>query len=229
MRPSRTNWTIGSRCLALAALVRARAIDIRCLFHGLALGTAIFARRSHTRTNGVCALLTFCSRHFFSPGFGSTIASDPDPHLRIVGPQCLSRYGHISRHSKREPCVFWDSIRGAGMFKLPKGGSNERRNLRHFLWRARRTRLMGGSRRGPLERASAYGADCCARTREVLPVFPRQPVDSHADEWRLPGFRAALWLAGRCVIGLRRSRNVRNTCRSSGACAGCGRIGDEFP
>ncbi len=81
MWPPRTDWTIGSRCFALAALVRARAINIRCLFHGLALGTAVFARRGHTRTNGVCALLTFCSRHFFSPGFGSTTASDPDAIL----------------------------------------------------------------------------------------------------------------------------------------------------
>src|ERR1700690_2767030 len=82
MRPSRTNWTIGSRCLALAALVRARVIDIRRLFHGLALGAAVFARRGHTRTNGMCELLTFCGSHFFSPGFGSTAASDPSAILR---------------------------------------------------------------------------------------------------------------------------------------------------
>ena len=50
-----------------AAGASARTIDVRRLFHSLALGAALLARRCHTRTNGMCTLLGFRSRHFFSP------------------------------------------------------------------------------------------------------------------------------------------------------------------
>ena len=58
-----TSFLLGR--FALAAGVSARTIDVRRLFHSLALGAAVFARRCHARTNGVCTLLGFRGRHFF--------------------------------------------------------------------------------------------------------------------------------------------------------------------
>ena len=53
--------------LAPAAGVSASAIDIRRLLHSRAFGAAILARRCHARTNGMCTLLGFRSRHFVFP------------------------------------------------------------------------------------------------------------------------------------------------------------------
>jgi hypothetical protein len=61
--------------LAFASCMRARAINVRRLFHGLALGAAILARRRHARTNGVGTLLDFRGGHFVSPGLGSQAAN----------------------------------------------------------------------------------------------------------------------------------------------------------
>jgi hypothetical protein len=57
--------------LALAGGVAAGAINVRRLFHRLALRTAILARRWHARTHRMCALFGWLASHFVSPGCGS--------------------------------------------------------------------------------------------------------------------------------------------------------------
>src|ERR1700676_986259 len=54
-------WLAG---LAFAAFMSAMAIDVWCLFHGLARGTAILTGGCRARTNGVRALLFFCRGHY---------------------------------------------------------------------------------------------------------------------------------------------------------------------
>jgi hypothetical protein len=68
---------------------------VRRLFHSLALGAAVFVRRCRARTNGVCTLLGFRGRHFFSPSFGST-AVIQRRHLKHLGEAFQSDKGHIS-------------------------------------------------------------------------------------------------------------------------------------
>jgi hypothetical protein len=75
----RTNCSL--RCLALAASVVAETIQIRRFFHRRALGTAIFARRCHTRTDWMCTFLGFCSRHIESSPLGLRM-SDPNHYPR---------------------------------------------------------------------------------------------------------------------------------------------------
>ena len=53
--------------VALASNVNARAIDVRRLFHCLALRAAVLARCCQARANRVGTLLGFCRGHFFSP------------------------------------------------------------------------------------------------------------------------------------------------------------------
>jgi len=68
--------------MAFAVAVPAGTIDVRHLFHCLALDAAVFARSCQAGTNGVCALLWFRGFHGFSPGFGSR-EHDPGCYLRL--------------------------------------------------------------------------------------------------------------------------------------------------
>ena len=149
-----------SRCVA-------RTIDVRGLFHGLALGAAVFTRRCHARTNGVCALLTFCSRHFFSPGFGSTTASDPDAILgswdRDVCPirdtfartgiGSFASFGTASVAPACLNCARVDQM-GEGTFDIFAGAPEE-----HGLWWNKISLLAAGPP------AMAASASCVSTTR----------------------------------------------------------------
>ena len=61
----RENFQLGR--FAFAAGVSTRTIDIRRLFHSLALRAAVFAGRCCAGTDGVRAFLAFRSSHFFIP------------------------------------------------------------------------------------------------------------------------------------------------------------------
>jgi hypothetical protein len=64
---------------AFASGVLARTIDVRPLFHSLALGAAIFTGGYDAGTNRMLTLMTLFSRHYFSPRFRSG-ASGPQRH-----------------------------------------------------------------------------------------------------------------------------------------------------
>jgi hypothetical protein len=81
--------------VAFTSFVLAPAIDVRRLFHGFALGAAIFARRCHARTNWVCTFLGFRSVHLFPPGFGSR-GNDPYLHASGRGNMLLYSKEHIA-------------------------------------------------------------------------------------------------------------------------------------
>jgi hypothetical protein len=67
--------------MAFAVLVLAAAIDVRGLFHSLALSAAVLSRSRETGTNRVSTLHGFCVLHFFPPRF----------ELRPGDPGCNSR------------------------------------------------------------------------------------------------------------------------------------------
>src|SRR6478736_3218577 len=82
--------------VALAHSVAARTIDVRRLFHCLAIAAAVLARRCQARTNGVCALLGFCRGHFSSPKFGSKgddLGRNSSQRVRVL----LYRNEHITK------------------------------------------------------------------------------------------------------------------------------------
>ena len=73
----RTSRSLG--CPALSASEAAETIQLRRFFHRRAIGTAIFAGRSHTRTDWMCTLVGFRSRHLESSPIG----------LRTSGPSTI--------------------------------------------------------------------------------------------------------------------------------------------
>jgi len=81
--------------VAFACRVFAPAIDVRRLFHCLALRAAILACRCRTGTNWVSALVAFRGIHLFPPFFLSRAG---DPSLEISPQECvfLYRKEHIS-------------------------------------------------------------------------------------------------------------------------------------
>jgi hypothetical protein len=83
-------------CVAFTSLVLAPAIDVRRLFHCLALGAAILARRCHARTNWVCTFVSFRRVHLFPPGFESR-GDDLRFHVNPRGNILLYRKEHVAR------------------------------------------------------------------------------------------------------------------------------------
>jgi hypothetical protein len=80
--------------VALAFAVFAPAIDIRRLFHGLALGAAILSRCCHAGTNWVCTLLDFRGVHLLPPDFESR-AHDLDLYVSRLESIFLYRKEHV--------------------------------------------------------------------------------------------------------------------------------------